>query len=106
MLRRGNASRQAARKNGLTGCCRQADQDLFEAQGALAQKSWDEARRIVSGVLSRIETESDGRLASVRVRAESLDRRGSARPRGTDGDGAGPNPIPPFPRFSRRGPLS
>ncbi len=58
-----------------------ADEGVFKAQGALAQEHWADVRRIVSGLLSRIETERDDRLVKLRQRAENLDeqaRRGLA----------------------------
>jgi eukaryotic-like serine/threonine-protein kinase len=53
----------------------QADQEIVAAQGALAAKSWGDVRRIVSGLLSRIKTESDSRLVRMRIEAQRLDGR-------------------------------
>ena len=65
---------QTREKNRVDGLLQYADSALATAQGALAEKSWDEVRMIVSTVLGRIEKESDSRLAPVRIRALSLDR--------------------------------
>ena len=55
---------QTREKNRVDGLLQYADSALATAQGALAEKSWAEVRSIVSNVLSRIETESDGRLGA------------------------------------------
>ncbi len=52
-----------------------AEEEVFKAQGAVAQENWADARRIVSGLLSLIETEQESRLVKLRERALSLDEQ-------------------------------
>jgi tetratricopeptide (TPR) repeat protein len=56
----------------LTGLLQEADQQLSEAEWALAKDRWDDVRVIVSRLLSRIEAESEPRIALVRDKAEHL----------------------------------
>ncbi len=72
----------------------------------LAANSWDDVRRIVSGLLSRVKTESDGRLVRMRVEAERLDKQAQRGLEEQTATERSPHSIPPVPRISRRGPVS
>ena len=64
-----------------------AEQEIFDAQGALAQKHWGDVRTIVSTLMGRIENESDDRLTYLRQKGKSLDeqaRRGLAEETATE----------------------
>ena len=50
-------------------------QKLLEAQDALATGKWTEVRRMISGLQSQIEKETDDRFSSLRLAAVGLDRR-------------------------------
>jgi eukaryotic-like serine/threonine-protein kinase len=64
--------REQQESDRVTGVLQVADRILFEAQGALAQKRWDDVREMVSQFLSRIEQESEPRIRAVRDQAEHL----------------------------------
>ena len=58
---------------------RAGEQSFLVAHTAVARGQWDDARRTISGLVSRIEKETDERFSGLRIRAKSLDeeaRRG------------------------------
>jgi eukaryotic-like serine/threonine-protein kinase len=64
--------RQKQENDRITEVLQMADQALFDAQGALAQERWDNVRVILSGLLTRIERDTEPRIAVVREKAERL----------------------------------
>ena len=64
--------RQKQEHERVTGVLRAADPALFDAQGALAQKRWEEARVMITRLLSRIELESEPQIVLLRGKAERL----------------------------------
>ena len=52
----------------LRGC----NTDLYNAQGALTRRRWDDAREILSGLLRQTESEPDQRFAELHARAVTL----------------------------------
>jgi eukaryotic-like serine/threonine-protein kinase len=49
-----------------------AGKKASDAEGAVAKKDWNEAKEIISGLLSSIEKENDERVAQLRLRAQGL----------------------------------
>jgi serine/threonine protein kinase/tetratricopeptide (TPR) repeat protein len=62
-------------KNERIGRLVQSDEQvIWDAQRALAEKRWVDARSLVSKILNRIDRETDDRLRKLRRQAESLDK--------------------------------
>jgi eukaryotic-like serine/threonine-protein kinase len=56
----------------VRGVLQAAGEQASEAEGAVAAKRWNDALPIISGLLSRIEKETDERIAQLRLRVQSL----------------------------------
>jgi serine/threonine protein kinase/uncharacterized protein HemY len=68
-----NADRRAQQRletRRVTDLRSRSDQTLFESQGLLARKRWNEAREVLTNL--RTEIRNEGQLADLRARAEGL----------------------------------
>ncbi len=64
--------RETDRINGLV---QTGEEEVFKAQGAVAQENWADARTIVAGLLSRVENERESRLVKLRQWAQALNEQ-------------------------------